>query len=772
MYKNPFGVGYATHSDPLRVLEEMQRRSVEELGAIPGALFGPIEEMLRPPVDRDEPAPFLDQSAFNLLRQRHAAHVMNFRQKVAQGFDAFRARRGRSPERTEPLALLDETDLEFHLASQRLAASIELRYARSLAVMEGRLRALGLELGLPHAPNPIGPACLAAAFMETFKDEEIPEMLRSLMVQQYEVELERVLTGLYGKVNQLLSEKGYAVADVKEPAAPADKAEAVARKESLADGESRAHGGASAADGAEGVAGQSPEQHSLSELRTMLHAWREGLLKRRAGQQGQSGASASAGQASRPSAGNPGGGYSSGGPSAGGGGFAGYSSAPFTPTPRRELRIEELVSVASLLQSEPTDTFVRALAGSGSLANVIRAHLNFGSRRLGLDPDQTHFSTEEEDAIDLVALLFDSLFQSHNLPERSRRLYARLVLPFIKVALTDPSLFVHAAHPARRLLDAITEACAENAAESPQERELLERAAAASQRIVTEYNEDMEIFKVTHAELDALLLQQRRRVEMQAERAAQATSGRERLSKAREQADAIVAQQLEDNPLSDAIAEFLSTPWRYHLVQTLLREGEVAQPHVEARALGDALVDVDKLAAEGAGHLLADHLIALQPAIVACLASSGLDSSAAEHGLAVLVRGLAHPHTPRQLHPVAPVDAPNEDVAERRLWLVGGTDTVKARDAALVERMRQLRKGEMLHLVDTRGERVPAKVAWVSSLTSRLLLVNRRGVRVLFASAEDLADLAQSGRLELGGESTPFEEALRHVRQHLAQGQR
>lgn len=772
MYKNPFGVGYATHSDPLRVLEEIQRRSVEQLGAIPGALFGPIEAMLSPSVDRDETAQYVDQSAFRLLRQRHAAHVMSFRQQIAHGFDTFRARRGRAVERTEPLGLVDETDLEFHLAGQRLTASIQQRHARPLALMDGRLRALGLELGLPQAPNPIGPACLAAAFMETFKEEQIPEVLRSLMFSQYEMELERVVSGLYVKINQLLSENGYAVADVKETAAATDTAEEVAVKQAQAEEENCARQAAAAAQGAAADAGDAPEQNSLSELRTMLHAWREGLFKSRAGQQGQPGAPVSSGQSGRASVGNAGGGYFAGGQAAGGGGYSGHSSPQRASRPRRELRIEEMVSVASLLQSEPTDTFARALAGSGSLANVIRDHLNFGSRRLGLDPDQVHFSTEEEDAIDLVALLFDSLFQSHKLPERSRRLYARLVLPFIKVALTDPSLFVHAAHPARRLLDAITEACAENAAESPQERELLERAAAASQRIVTEYSEDMEIFKVAHAELDALLLQQRRRVEMQAERAAQATSGRERLSKAREQADAILAAQLAATPLSEAIAEFLSTPWRYHLVQTLLREGEVAQPHVEARALGDALVDVDRLAAEGAGHLLADHLISLQPAIVACLASSGLDSSAAEHGLAVLVRGLAHPHTPRQLHLVPPVDAPSEDAAERRLWLVGGTDTVKERDTALVERMRQLRTGEMLQMVDACGERVPAKVAWASPLTSRLLLVNRRGVRLLFASAEELADLAESGRLELCGESTPFEEALRHVRQRLAQGQR
>lgn len=749
VYKNPFGVGYATSSDPSRVLGDIQRLAVEQLGAIPGALFGAIEAALGAAVDADDSVQYVDHSALRLLRQRHATHVMNFRLHIAQGFDAFRARHARR-DRSEALGLVEEVQLDFHLAGEKLAETIEQRHVRPLQLMDGRLRALGLELGLPQALNPIGPGRLASAFMQTFGEEQIPEALRVLMFREYEQQLARVLGDLYAKVNTLLSENGYAVADA--PAAPPTP-----KKAAPADEAGKAPRPAQAAADA-------PAHGSLSELRDMLHAWRDGLLKEQAAM-----ASPDASSDHRPGNGGSGG---HGGGSFGGYGGSGSGRSGRPMQARRELRTDELVSVASLLQSEPTDTFARALAGSGRLATAIRDHLNFGSRRLGLDPELLSFSTDEEDAIDLIAMLFDSLFQNNHLPERSRRLYARLVLPFVKVALTDPSLFVTSAHPARRLLDAITEACAGNGAETPQERELLERAAAASQKIVTEYNEDLAIFEVAHAELDALLQQQRRRVELQEERAAKATSGRERLSHAREQADAILARQLSTAPLSQAIAEFLSTPWRYHLVQTLLREGEVAQPHVEARALGDALVDVDRLAAEGAGHVLAQHLIALEPAIVACLASSGLDRSAAEHGLAMLVRGLAHPHTPRALHPVPPQEAPSEDVAERGLWLAGGTDTVTVRDAALVERMRQLRAGELMQLVDDQGERVAVKVAWVSPLTARRLLVNRRGMRVLLASAEELAALAEGGRVELGAEPAPFDEALRHVRQRLAQGQR
>ena len=47
------------------------------------------------------------------------------------------------------------------------------------------------------------------------------------------------------------------------------------------------------------------------------------------------------------------------------------------------------------------------------------------------------------------------------------------------------------------------------------------------------------------------------------------------------------------------------------------------------------------------------------------------------------------------------------------------------------------------------------------------LLVNRRGLRVLVASAEELASLHAAGRLQLGCEPTAFEQAMRQVRQQL-----
>lgn len=757
------GVVQHTRADPARVLEELKRQTLEQLGGLPGSLYGPIEEALKADSLKGDGRnhQFEDQAALWVLRQQQASHVMAFRQQIAQGFEAFRAPGAAvGGVGGSPLQLVGEQQLAFDLDGERLIELLEQRYQRPLEMVRARLQMLAQALGAPDGVNPIGPYRLVRAFTSVYTDAQVTESLRMRLFRQYEQELARLLGDMYARINHLLATAGYGMAaGAPAPAAPARAAEerrdrntldgvfdTVPHREGAASvphdlhhglghepgqGYAPAMGGGHAAQGGAGmsqaeVAAMAAE---LAELRNQLHAWREGMIKT--------------------------------------GGLPPGQQPQRTMAQRRELRVDEVVGMASLLQPEPPDAFARALAVSGRLGETIRDQLFDGARRLGFNPDQTCFSPEEDDAIDLVALLFDSLFRNHALQDRARRVYARLVMPYVKVALTDNAVFVKREHPARRLLDAITEACEGNDGETPQDRDLLERASEISQRIVSDYNEDLAVFELAHAELDAMLAQHRRRIELQEQRAAKATYGRERLGAARSQADQAVRERIGDGKLTSAVADFISTPWRHHLVQVLLRENEDPKRRAQAMALGDALVMADKLAAENRGRELADQLLALQPIIIQCLSSSGLDESAAQHAMAGLVRALATPDKERAEHPQPSAAEVEEDVAEERRRYLADDAAQGAHDPLLAERMRQLEPGDWLRLTNLQGETIAVKVAWLSPLTSRLLLVNRRGVRTLVASAEELAVLASSGRLVVGAERTAFDEAMRQVRRHL-----
>lgn len=708
MSGHPLGLGHTERSNPVGVLEEMKRLAVEQLGAVPGALYAPVAEVLGDAAKRDGQS-FVqrnDHAALLALRQRNAAYMMRFRQLIAQGFEEFRALPLRTNRSSLPLDLVNDNQLDYHYAGQKLAESIGQRYSRQLEMLDARLEALSQELGQPPASNPIGAGRLAGAFISTFRDAELPESLRPLLFRQYEQELSRVLGDLYGRINTLLAAAGYGAKSGTSSAAKAESQPKLRSVETEADARLR-----------------------LGELREMLHTWREGSTHSR--------------PASVDGAGERRG------------------------AQRRELRTAEVASVAALLQRDAPEPYARALAGAGNLADAIREQLTEGARRLGLDPDQTQIGGKENDAIDMVGLLFESLFQTHAMLDRARRLYARLVLPYVRVALSDDGLFVQREHPARRLLDVITEACEGNDGTTPQDRELLERAAGVAQRIVADYNEDLEIFALASDELEALLDQQRKRVDMLEKRSAESVHGRERLLQARLQAGAALGQRVGKSTLTAAVSDFLIEHWQHHLVQTLLRDGLGSAKHADVVALADALVVVDNMSAQGRGAVVADRLIALQPAITECLASCGLDETVSQEWLAGLVRALAQPDLPRILRQLPPPQVADDEAEQSQLRVVGGHAGLDF-DPQVAERMRRLTPGEWLRLLDAQGEHVAVKVAWISPLSARLLLVNRRGVRVLVASAEQLASLVAQGRLVVGTEQAPFDEAMRQMRQRLS----
>jgi len=720
-------------SDAPGLLDELKRIAVEQLSAVPGGLYRPIEEQLQQSLRAAQSeSTRKDLMAVLALRQRSAGQVMRYRELIGNSFDDFRGRILQG-NRELPLGLVGEGELDFHLAGQRLAESIGRRYQQPLELLDLRFEALAQALGAVPTSNPVGATRLAGAFLRIFRDADISETLQPVLFRQYEQELGKVLGDLYGRLNALLVAHGFH-ATRREEATPA---RSDARREAPASDSYQPSAGsvpqqainratASAGIDVFRVSAEARVEHQ--RLRDMLHAWREDA------------------QAALPE-----------------------QPSQRAVAERRELRVQELVSVASLLQRDGIQPLQAALANKRGLNDGIRQHLLDGARRLGLDTDQMRLGQHQEDAIDLVGMMFESLLDSHAMVEQARRMFMRLVMSYVKVALTDENLFVRADHPARRLLDTLALSCESNDGASPQDRELLQRASVLVERVVAEYNEDLAIFELTANELQDLLQQQRRRAEVVERRSAETVHGRERLLQARLQAASMLAQRISTQPFTHTIAHFMEHHWQHHLVQVLLREGHGSEHYRRVLALGDELLSIDQAAARGEGGRVAGRVLALHPGLVECLSSSGLDDQVASEWMAGLARTLAFPDAPREQRPLPPMPRLSDDGDDTRLLeVIDGHASLEYEDADAA-RIAALGPGSWMRLIDENGQEGSVKVAWISPLTSRLLLVNRRGVRKLVASPQQLAALIKVGRLFAEADEMPFDDAMRQVRQKLSQ---
>jgi hypothetical protein len=662
----------------------------------------------------------LGLTALRDLRRGRAQIVQRFEQRLLAGFRALRdPRAGERQREPQGLSLLSEEALEEQLANEQLAESLTRLHAPALELLGKRLAHLCGQQELAPTVNPAAPAFFAGALLAAMEGLALDAAIRIVVFKFFERELGTALAGAYERSNTLLAAAG--VLPHLRPTARAEAAPPAPVVEPVPPSPAQ---DAEARPAGEGMA--AADQAMFTSLLGLLQGWRTAT-----------------GPALAPAA---------------------QAGAPV-----QTLSSGELLSILSLMQRDLPSQLSQLQRGTEvPLAHQLRQEVVQGARKLGVPGDNLQLDGLDEDAVDLVALLFDVLLDGPEYDSQVRRKIGRMLVPFVKVAVKDRRMFLFKEHPARRLLNTVAEACEGNHGDAPQERELLERVDQTIDRLVAEFNEDVAIFEALEQELRSYMAQHRRRAELAEKRAAEAQHGRERLEHARAQVQADLAHRRGARQLPRVIDEFLTRYAGHHLTQVILREGRTAPAYEDALSAIDAVLlafDYAELRADP------DELPALpQQRLEAILASSGCIGTAAHgavHSIQDAILRLSRGESaaenqtrmPEQVFAPEPVRVTAEVPA---LQVVGGTDGLDF-EAPVLERMRRLQVGNWLQLAAAEGRIEPAKVSWISPISGRLLLVNRRGIRVLVASPEELAAMEKLGKVLLRDGDTAFDGALHQV---------
>ena len=314
----------------------------------------------------------------------------------------------------------------------------------------------------------------------------------------------------------------------------------------------------------------------------------------------------------------------------------------------------------------------------------------------------------------------------------------------------DRRLFQYKTHPARRLLNSLSEAVEGNKGEGPQERELLQKAEHTVDRLLAEFNEDIAIFETLEQELRSFLEQHRRRIELAERRATEAQRGQERLEQARTLAGSELSTRVENVIVPDALNDFLTRIWSHHLSMIALREGPESVSWNTALNVADGLIGL--LPRDGhAPPPVAPTIAGIRDPLEAVLASSGITGESAGETIRILASSLeiaqkiapikppvARPEPVAEPATVAATDGPAQANTTPFLSVASDKDRLDYNDEDIAL-LRGLKIGAWIDLAGEDEKLHPAKLSWVSPISSRLMFVNRRGVRVLVASIEELA---------------------------------
>lgn len=421
----------------------------------------------------------------------------------------------------------------------------------------------------------------------------------------------------------------------------------------------------------------------------------------------------------------------------------------------------EMIALLNNMQSAMPESLGQALSTKDvSLSMMLKNEMLNNARSIGLQSDGVEIQREDEDAVDLVGMLFDVLMSERDFRDEARSLMSRLVVPYTKAAVLDRRLFLTKSHPARKLLNALTEAIEGNQGDGPQERELLGKAENTVDRLVAEFNEDIAIFELLELELRSYLEQHQRRIELAEKRAKEAQKGQERLEKARSLASHELDSRTRNAEMPALIREFFTRYWTHHLSIIALREGEEGPSWSAAIHLADELIAI--LASQPANARF-DRVIEKQRAIEAVLASSGVLAEASQE----MVKRIAEASVQCQIGDVPqPGGTESSVLSETSLHLAFNKEALDF-DPADAEFFRTLAVGTWLQLEGSNGGYSPIKLAWVSPISSRLMFVNRRGVRVLVVSVEELAQMKKQGKLIVHVQESVFEQTMDRVLNRL-----
>ncbi len=392
--------------------------------------------------------------------------------------------------------------------------------------------------------------------------------------------------------------------------------------------------------------------------------------------------------------------------------------------------------------------------------------------------------------IDIVAMLFDFIFDDAKIPDAIKALVGRLQIPVLKVAMLDKSFFSSKAHPARRLLDGVSQAAVAWGDAVDPEDPLFQEVVFIVERIQSDFDRDVQIFTDALNLLDAFIAERDAMAEGIAERSADLMRKRET-----EEIAWVVAGEAMTRRLSSSVPQgvqrFLIDHWQHVLKELYIRHGEEHHAYLSALAMMDDLIwSVAPKANSDERKQLVNTLPGLLRAMHVGLDVISLpqeqrgrffDELVALHSAAVKA-GLGGAETP------VPVEAPSpsapaptaqyninpegellitriteNDVQIDEVALVGASAAVMTVGDIHLQQVTAIGRGDWVEFNQGDGAAARARLSWVSPQRGIFLFTNPRSPRATSISREALAYQFRIGTARIVTDEPLFDRAVNGV---------
>lgn len=407
--------------------------------------------------------------------------------------------------------------------------------------------------------------------------------------------------------------------------------------------------------------------------------------------------------------------------------------------------------------------------------------------------------------IDIVAMLFDFIFDDKELPDGVKSLVGRLQIPVLKLAMQDSSFFANRHHPARCFLDEISGIAIRWGGNVDVEDPFYCVLADLITRIQDSFESDVEIFSRALDELHQFVDSQTAVEDQAVQVATELATQRELEGKAWERAQTAV-KSMDTESMLPLLRDFVQEHW-LPVLQKLALEHEA-----ESSAWQDGIQLVTDVAASIVPRKTSDERLMLIRSLPGLLGriNRGLDlvstdkearrpffdalvdlHTAALKGESLSAPGLLTPAIPTAADlapkpletfemisdPTYDTNSPagdlivtrslNNGVEIEEITLVGAKPALRADDRDTARRVALLKRGDWVEFRQEDGPVVRERLTWISPRGRILVFSNHRAAKAISIAPEALAHLIRSNQAEIIEEDSLFERAMNGVLENL-----
>jgi hypothetical protein len=376
--------------------------------------------------------------------------------------------------------------------------------------------------------------------------------------------------------------------------------------------------------------------------------------------------------------------------------------------------------------------------------------------------------------VDIVAMLFDMIFDDREIGDPIKALVGRLQIPVLKVAMLDRSFFSTKAHPTRRLLDLISQSALRWGRQVGHDDPIYRKVAEIIDHIHRNFQQDTALFGKLCDDLERFLAEQETAATGNVSRAALLVVQRE----LDELADMTVASELQtwlNLPLPQAISDLLNHEWRALLKRTHLDDGPDSEAWKSALKTASDLVESATPKRDTQNR---QTLVRQLPIILKQL-SAGFDrigvNGERRHALldrlfSLHANALRGSEVPPKVNDTAPESDTTPVIGETSVIsqaLGDGEVTVesislKAPMTSLVtcQDVEQLQRGAWVEFVQPDATTIRYRLSWISPQRGIFLFTNPQSPHALAVSPEAMSLQLQLGKVRILPTVPIFDRAL------------